>query len=85
MADPALEDLQLQVLRKRVADKRAMQPPPQEVLPTEGESALRGIAQGASLGFADEITGGGEAVKDTLTGKSKLKDFNLTSLSSGLK
>ena len=30
--------------------------------PGELESALRGLAQGASLGFADEITGGAEAL-----------------------
>jgi hypothetical protein len=32
------------------------------------ESTLRGAAQGASLGFADEITGGGEAAFDKLKG-----------------
>lgn len=31
------------------------------------ESALRGAAQGASLGFADELTGGAEALKDVLS------------------
>lgn len=36
--------------------------------PTIGESLLRGGAQGATLGFADEITGAGEALFDKLTG-----------------
>ena len=40
------------------------------------ESALRGAAQGASLGFADELTGGGEAVLDKILGK----DGNLSDL-----
>ncbi len=34
----------------------------------QGESALRGAAQGASLGFADELAGGGEALLDKLRG-----------------
>jgi hypothetical protein len=38
------------------------------------ESALRGVAQGASLGYADELTGAGEAGLDVLTGKSDLSD-----------
>ena len=35
------------------------------------ESALRGAAQGASLGFADEIAGGGEALLDQLLGSDQ--------------
>lgn len=34
------------------------------------ESAARGAAQGLALGFADELTGGAEALKDLLSGKS---------------
>ena len=33
------------------------------------ESGLRGAAQGATLGFADELTGVGEALLDTIRGK----------------
>lgn len=41
------------------------------------ESFLRGGAQGASLGFADELTGAGEAGLDTLQGNTKptFEDF----------
>ena len=39
------------------------------------ESGLRGAAQGASLGFADELTGAGEAGLDTVTGKSDLSNL----------
>lgn len=39
------------------------------------ESGLRGAAQGASMGFADEITGGLEASKDFLTGDAELADL----------
>lgn len=34
------------------------------------ESLLRGAGQGATLGFADELTGGGEALGDLLSGKT---------------
>jgi len=36
-----------------------------------GESLLRGGAQGASFGFADEITGGLEAAGDVISSPSK--------------
>lgn len=39
------------------------------------ESGLRGLAQGASLGFADELTGGAEALGETLLGDRSLSDF----------
>lgn len=42
------------------------------------ESGLRGLAQGASLGFADELTGGLEAASDTVFGGRKLSDFGDT-------
>lgn len=43
---------------------------------TPVESAVRGFAQDASLGFADEATGGAEALKDVVTNKDKhLKDY----------
>jgi len=42
------------------------------------ESGLRGLAQGASLGFADELTGGIEAASDTVFGGRKLSDFGDT-------
>lgn len=35
------------------------------------ESALRGLAQGVTFGFADEITGGLSALKDKLSGSDK--------------
>lgn len=35
------------------------------------ESALRGLAQGITFGFADEITGGLGALKDKLSGSDK--------------
>lgn len=35
------------------------------------ESALRGLAQGATFGFADEITGGLSALKEKLSGSDK--------------
>lgn len=34
---------------------------------TKTESGIRGAAQGATLGFADELTGGVEALKDAIT------------------
>jgi hypothetical protein len=40
------------------------------------ESFGRGGAQGATLGFADEIAGGGEAVLDILLGKAKGKGIS---------
>lgn len=39
-----------------------------EDTPSELESGVRGIAQGASLGFADEITGGAEALWEVAKG-----------------
>lgn len=40
------------------------------------ESGLRGAAQGATLGFADELTGAGEALWDKLQGKEgKISDL----------
>lgn len=39
------------------------------------ESGLRGLAQGVSLGFADELTGGAEALGETLLGDRSLSDF----------
>lgn len=39
------------------------------------ESAIRGAAQGATLGFADELTGGAEAAGDVLSGKAKIQDL----------
>lgn len=39
------------------------------------ESGIRGLAQGASLGFADEITGGFEALGDVALGDKTLSDF----------
>lgn len=39
------------------------------------ESALRGAAQGASLGLSDELTGLGETVGKTVFGKDQLVDF----------
>lgn len=41
----------------------------------ELESGVRGLAQGASLGFADELTGGVEALSDTLLGDEPLSDI----------
>lgn len=41
----------------------------------EGESALRGAAQGLTFGLADEGTGAVEAAKDTLFGDAKLRDY----------
>ena len=43
--------------------------------PGVGESLLRGAAQGATLGFADELTGAGEAGLDKLTGKNPDKSL----------
>lgn len=42
---------------------------------SQAESALRGIANGATAGFADEITGGGEALLDKLSGKNDAKSL----------
>jgi hypothetical protein len=42
---------------------------------SELESTLRGAAQGASLGFADEITGGIEALKDIALTDKELSDL----------
>jgi hypothetical protein len=39
------------------------------------KDAMRGVAQGASLGFADELAGGAEALGDTLSGKTDLENF----------
>ena len=41
----------------------------------ETESALRGAAQGATLGFADEITGAAESLKDVLLTDAELSDI----------
>lgn len=44
--------------------------------PSELESGLRGLAQGASMGFADELTGAGGALVDKLKGdKRDLSDL----------
>jgi hypothetical protein len=42
---------------------------------TKSDSALRGAAQGASLGFADEATGAVEAAGKTLFGDEKMADL----------
>lgn len=39
------------------------------------ESGVRGAAQGATLGFGDEITGAAETAGKTLFGNEKLRDF----------
>lgn len=39
------------------------------------EAGLRGTAQGATFGFADELTGAGEAVYEALTGEDQIKDI----------
>ena len=49
------------------------EPTPQEV--GIGEAGLRGAAQGLTFGFADELTGAGEAAYETLTGEDQLKDI----------
>ena len=41
----------------------------------QSESALRGAIQGASLGFADELVGGAEALKESVLGDDKLFDI----------
>jgi hypothetical protein len=41
---------------------------PADTEPGVGESIGRGLAQGATLGFADELAGGGEALLDKLRG-----------------
>lgn len=46
-----------------------------EEVPSEVESALRGAAQGASLGFADELTGALEAGGEALLHPSKLTEL----------
>lgn len=42
---------------------------------SQTESGLRGAAQGASLGFADEITGGVSALYDVATTEKELSDI----------
>lgn len=44
-------------------------------VPTELESVLRGVAQGASLGFSDEITGALESLGDIATSDLDLNQF----------
>lgn len=39
--------------------------------PSELESGVRGAAQGVSMGFSDELTGGAEAIYDKLSGDEK--------------
>lgn len=43
--------------------------------PSKLESAVRGGVQGATLDFADELTGGAEAVYETVAGDDKARDF----------
>jgi hypothetical protein len=43
--------------------------------PSQVESGLRGAAQGATLGFADELAGAGEALWDVATTDKELKDL----------
>lgn len=54
--------------------QKGTQAPPEASPVSKTESALRGAAQGASLGFADELTGGGEALGDLLSGNSDFLD-----------
>ena len=51
----------------------AVEQPKKFISPTE--STLRGLAQGASLGFADEITGGLEALSDVVLGPKTISDL----------
>ncbi len=51
----------------------AVEQPKKFISPTE--SAVRGLAQGASLGFADELTGGLGALSETVLGGRPLSDF----------
>lgn len=44
-------------------------------LPSKMESLLRGAAQGATLGFGDEIAGGAKALYDVATSDKKLSDL----------
>lgn len=48
---------------------------PKRAKTPEFESFLRGAAQGASLGYADELTGALEAAGDVLTGKARTQDI----------
>jgi len=70
---PKLSELNpkdIQVLPPEKPKLKLSQLKPEEVLVAPavevGESALRGAAQGASFGFADELTGAGYALKDKL-------------------
>jgi len=59
------EELQLQAAQK--ATQKSEEKPGISTL----ESGLRGAAQGATLGFSDEITGGAEAAYSKLTGDER--------------
>lgn len=72
--------LERAVLEKRVREKRALAASSTPVASAEPEvskleSAGRGAAQGASLGFADEIVGGAKALWDVATTDAELLDM----------
>lgn len=62
-----LSDNELIALHKEASAK------PDDLKSGIGDSALRGAAQGATLGFADELTAGAGAVKDWASGKLGLR------------
>ena len=60
------------------ADKNAVDTTPKKADKqdiSELESMIRGAAQGATLGFSDEIAGAGEAAGKVLTGTDSIKDL----------
>lgn len=62
---PSKEEIEALDGRSKLTKRWDEDPPPEKV--SQLESGLRGAAQGASLGFADELTGGLEAAKDWIT------------------
>ncbi len=59
--------------QRKIAEIRAMSAPPKPVGPSEVVSGLAGAAQGATLGFADEIGGAAGALGGLYTGMDPRK------------
>ena len=71
---PDLSSVSDDDLQKMYAAAPAAVPLPAQTSTNAGEAALRGAAQGVSLGFGDEAAAGTKALKDYLMAKAGLSD-----------
>lgn len=69
------DDLNKSFAQEEDLSKSFAQEPDISVEPSITESIIRGGAQGATLGFADELTGGAEAALDIAKDPGRFKEF----------